>query len=68
VPAGEANARRIMKSIAVIIGIVVIAVLLVSSGTVSGAFCVNGVGCLYSSGSGISVDNRESVTVSTGNP
>jgi hypothetical protein len=68
VRAGGAKAWRIMKSIAVIIGIVVIAVLLVSSGTISGAFCVNSVGCVYSSGSGISVDSRESVTVSTGNP
>jgi hypothetical protein len=68
VRAGGAKACRIMKSIAVIIGVVVIAVLLVSSGTVSGAFCINGVGCIYSSDSGISVDNRESVTVTTGNP
>jgi hypothetical protein len=57
-----------MKSIAVIIGILVIAVVLVSSGTVGGALCIKSVGCVYSSGNGISVDNREAVTVSTRNP
>lgn len=57
-----------MKSIAVIIGIVVIVVLLVTSGTVGGAFCLKGVGCVYSSGNGLSIDNRETVTVSTGAP
>lgn len=62
---GGANAWRIIKGIAVIIGIVAIGVLLASSGAVSGAFCINGVGCAYSSDGGISVDDRESVTVST---
>lgn len=57
-----------MKSIAVIIGIIVIVVLLVTSGTVGGAFCLRGVGCMYSSGTGLSIDNRETVTVSTNRP
>lgn len=57
-----------MKSIAVIVGVVVILVLLVTSGTVGGALCVKNVGCVYSSGSGLAIDNREAVTVSTGNP
>lgn len=55
-----------MKSIAVIIGVLVIIVLLVTSGTVGGAFCLKGVGCIYSSDNGLSMDNRETVTVSTG--
>lgn len=55
-----------MKSIAVIIGVIVIIVLLVTSGTIGGAFCMKGVGCIYSSGNGLSIDNRESVTVGTG--
>lgn len=57
-----------MKSIAVIIGVVVIIVLLVTSGIVGGALCVKNVGCIYSSGNGLSMDNRESVTVGTSNP
>lgn len=55
-----------MKSIAVIIGVLVIIVLLVTSGTVGGAFCLKGVGCIYSSDNGLSMDNRETVTVTTG--
>ena len=55
-----------MKSIAVIIGVLVIIVLLVTSGTVGGAFCLKGVGCIYTSNNGLSMDNRENVTVSTG--
>lgn len=57
-----------MKSIAVIIGVIVIVVLLVTSGTVGGAFCLRGVGCMYTSGTGLSIDNRETVTVSTNRP
>ena len=55
-----------MKSIAVVIGFVVIFVLLVSSGALGGAICIKSVGCLYSSDGGISIDNRETVTVQTG--
>ena len=57
-----------MKSIAVIIGVVVILFLLVTSGTVGGALCVKGVGCVYSSGSGLTMDDRETVTVTTRTP
>jgi hypothetical protein len=55
-----------MKTLAVVIGVLVIIVLLVSSGALGGAICVNSVGCLYSSDGGVSIDNRESVTVTTG--
>jgi hypothetical protein len=54
-----------MKTLAVVVGVVVIVVLLVSSGALGGAICVKSVGCLYSSDGGISIDNRESVTVQT---
>ncbi|MGE3237259.1 MAG: hypothetical protein AB7N72_06280 [Thermoleophilia bacterium] len=64
----EAKSDRAMKGIAVIVGFAVILVLLVTSGVLGGAICINNVGCLHSSGNGITIDNRESVTISTGNP
>jgi hypothetical protein len=57
-----------MKTLIVVIGTIVILVVLVSSGVLGGAICVNNVGCLASDNGGIQVDNRESVTVTTGNP
>ncbi|HEX2502642.1 MAG TPA: hypothetical protein VHK00_01775 [Miltoncostaeaceae bacterium] len=57
-----------MKTLIVIIGTIVILVVLVSSGVLGGAICVNNIGCLASENGGIQVDNRESVTVTTGNP
>ena len=57
-----------MKGLAVAIGVLVIIVLLVSSGVVGGALCVNNIGCIASNEDGISIDNRESVTIVTGNP
>ena len=55
-----------MKTLAVVIGVVVILVLLVSSGALGGAICIDSVGCLYSSDGGISIDNSQTVTVTTG--
>ncbi|HEX2508210.1 MAG TPA: hypothetical protein VHK23_07805 [Miltoncostaeaceae bacterium] len=57
-----------MKTLIVVIGTIVILVILVSSGVLGGAICLNNVGCLSSQGDGITVDSRETVTVSTGNP
>jgi hypothetical protein len=57
-----------MKTLIVVIGTIVILVVLVSSGVLGGAICVNNIGCLASENGGIQVDNRESVTVTTGNP
>ena len=57
-----------MKTLIVVIGTIVILVILVSSGVLGGAICLNHVGCLSSQGDGITVDSRETVTVSTGNP
>jgi hypothetical protein len=59
---------RAMKGLIVAIGVLVVLVLLTSSGVLGGAICLNNVGCLYSDSNGISVDNSESVTVTTGNP
>lgn len=55
-----------MKTLAVVIGFLVIIVLLVSSGVLGGAICIESVGCLYSSDGGISIDNSQTVTVTTG--
>ena len=57
-----------MKTLIVVIGTIVILVMLVSSGVLGGAICLNNIGCLASDNGGIQVDNRESVTVTTGNP
>ena len=57
-----------MRTLIVVIGTIVVVVILVSSGVLGGAICVNNVGCLSSQGDGITVDNRESVTVTTGSP
>jgi hypothetical protein len=57
-----------MRTLIVVIGTIVVIVVLVSSGVLGGAICVNNVGCLSSQGDGITVDSRESVTVTTGNP
>jgi hypothetical protein len=57
-----------MKSLIVVIGTIVVIILLVSSGVLGGAICVNNIGCLSSQGDGITVDSRETVTVTTGNP
>lgn len=57
-----------MKTSAIVLAIVIVIVVLVSSGVIGGAFCIKGVGCLYSSGSGVAIDNRESVTISTSGP
>lgn len=55
-----------MKTLSILIGVFVILVLLVSSGAMGGAMCLRGVGCIYSSGTGVAIDNSETVTVSTG--
>ena len=65
------SGRRVtapMKGIAYVIGVLVIIVLLVSSGVVGGALCINELGCIATNSDGISIDNRESVTIVTGNP
>lgn len=55
-----------MKTLAVVIGFLVILVLLVSSGVLAGSLCLESVGCVYSSDGGISIDNSQTVTVTTG--
>jgi hypothetical protein len=57
-----------MKTLIVVIGTIVVLIVLVSSGVLGGAICINNVGCLSSQGDGITVNSNESVTVTTGNP
>lgn len=57
-----------MKALFIIIGVVVIFGLLISSGGLAGAVCVENVGCVRTSGKGITVDDSQSVTVQTGRP
>jgi hypothetical protein len=57
-----------MKTLFIIIGVVVIFGILFSSGSLAGAICVQGVGCIRSDGDGVTLDSTESVSVSTGNP
>lgn len=52
-----------MKPFLAFLGIVVAIVLLVSSQTIGGAFCIRGVGCMYSSNEGLRLDRSEVVTV-----
>ena len=57
-----------MKVLAVVLGIVVIIILLVGSGAVGAGICLNQIGCMATTGDGISLDRRQSVTIVTGNP
>jgi hypothetical protein len=54
-----------MKGFLSVVGIVVVVVLLVTSGVVGGALCLKGVGCLSSKGDGAQLQSRQVVTVGT---
>jgi hypothetical protein len=54
-----------MKGLFLFIGILVVVVMLTTSGAMGGAICLRSVGCIYSSGNGIAADDRTSVTVTT---
>lgn len=45
------------------VGVVVVFVLLITNNIIGGAFCVRGVGCLYSSENGLKLDNSDVVQV-----
>jgi hypothetical protein len=58
-----------MRTVAVFIGTIIILILLVNSGVIAGAFCVNSVGCLATdSTGGIRLDNAQQVTVGASSP
>lgn len=52
----------------VIIGAIVVLVLLLTNGIIGGAFCLRGVGCIYSSENGVRLDNSSNVRVNIGTP
>lgn len=52
-----------MRGFLSIVGIVVVLVLLITNSIIGGAFCVRGVGCLYSNGDGLRLDNSDVVQV-----
>ncbi len=54
-----------MKGLFLFIGVLVVIVMLTTSGAMGGAICLRSVGCLYSSGNGIAADDRTPVTVTT---
>jgi hypothetical protein len=53
------------RSIFVVVGVVVVLILLFTTGVLGGALCVKGVGCVYSNDKGVAVDSRQQVTVGT---
>lgn len=52
------------KSWVWILGFFVVLVLLVSNGIIGGGLCVRGVGCLYSTGDGLRMDNAQQANIS----
>jgi hypothetical protein len=55
-----------VRSFLVVIGLILILVLFLTNGIISGAFCVRGVGCLYSTDNGVKLDNTSNVKVQGG--
>ena len=49
----------------VIIGFFLVLILLVTNGILGGGLCVRGVGCLYSNGDGLRLDNSQRATIGT---
>jgi len=55
-----------MKTLFVVIGVLVVVVILFTTGVMGGALCLKGVGCVHSTGQGITIENKQPVTVGTG--
>ncbi len=53
-----------MKNWVYWIGALVLLVLLFSNGIIGGALCVRSIGCVYSTGTGVSVDSGQTKTIS----
>ncbi|MCB9010771.1 MAG: hypothetical protein H6531_02935 [Actinobacteria bacterium] len=53
-----------MGRVFVIIGFFLVLILLVTNGVIGGGLCVRGVGCLYSNGDGLRLDNSKNATIS----
>jgi len=54
-----------VSKIFVIIGFFLVLILLVTNGLIGGGLCVKGVGCMYSTGDGLRLDNSERATIGT---
>jgi hypothetical protein len=54
-----------MRSIFVVVGVIVVLILLFTTGVLGGAVCIKGIGCVYSKGNGLAVDSSTRVTVGT---
>ncbi|MDX6644368.1 MAG: hypothetical protein QOK40_95 [Miltoncostaeaceae bacterium] len=54
-----------MKTLFVVVGVIVVVVILFSTGVMGGALCVKGIGCLHSTGQGITIEDKPTVTVGT---
>lgn len=57
-----------MKNWVYWLGVIVVLVILFSNQVIGGAICVRSVGCIYSTGSGISVDSGQTKTISVNRP
>jgi hypothetical protein len=55
-----------MKTLFVVIGVIVVIVVLFTTGVMGGALCLKSVGCVHSTGQGITIEDKTSVTVTTG--
>jgi hypothetical protein len=52
-----------VRTLFVVIGFFLVLVLLVSNGIIGGGLCVEGVGCLYSTGDGLKMDSSTQATI-----
>ncbi len=54
-----------MSKVFVYIGFFLVLILLVTNGLIGGGLCVKGVGCFYSTGDGLRLDNSDRATIGT---
>lgn len=52
-----------MRGFLAVVGVVVVLVLMITNNLIGGAFCVRGIGCLYSSENGLKLDDSDVVQV-----
>lgn len=48
-----------------IIGFFLVLILLVTNGIIGGGLCIRGMGCLYTTGDGLRLDNSPRATIGT---
>jgi hypothetical protein len=58
-----ASKGHAVSKVFVVIGFILVLVLLVSNGIIGGGLCVEGVGCLYSTGDGLRMDSSTQATI-----